>query len=262
MLCATMIQSPRVVPVACLSDNYAYLVHAPGSADAIVVDASEAAPIEAAAARESLRIVGVLATHHHWDHIGGNLEIAAARAGLAVVASEHDRDRVPGANRFVGDGETFEIAGMSARCITVPGHTLGAVAYVIGDAVFTGDTLFVAGCGRLFEGTAAQMYVSLCEKLARLPGETRVYCGHEYTVANLRFAAAVEPENVAVRELSARARDARERGEPTVPSTIAGELAHNPFMRVGEASLRARYGCTDPAECLAKVRSEKDAFKA
>jgi hydroxyacylglutathione hydrolase len=134
---------------------------------------------------------------------------------------------------------------LNVRCIDVPGHTLGAVAYVIGDAVFTGDTLFIAGCGRLFEGTPAQMVTSLCERLARLPGETRVYCGHEYTISNARFAASVEPGNGAVTALLARATELRGRGEPTVPSSIAAERAHNPFLRVAEDALVSRYGTAD-----------------
>lgn len=252
----------RVVPVPCLSDNYAYLVFAEGSRIALVVDASEGAPVEAALAREGLELGGILATHHHFDHVGGNADLAAKRSDLPVVASGYDKDRVPGCTKTVEDGETFELAGLSVRCITVPGHTMGAVAYVIGDTVFTGDTLFIAGCGRLFEGTPADMHGSLNEKLAALPPSTRVYCGHEYTISNAKFAASVEPENAAVSELAERARAAREKGEPTVPSTIGQELAHNPFMRVAEPALRARYASDDPVTVLGKVRRAKDEFKA
>ncbi len=253
---------PIVIPVPCLSDNYAYLVHAPGSTAALVVDPSEAAPVLSAAERAGLSLVGVLATHHHFDHVGGNEDLARAVPGLLVVCSEHDRARVPAATRAVRDEEQLGLAGLSIRVLNVPGHTLGAVAYVIGDAVFTGDTLFIAGCGRLFEGTPADMTRSLCEVLGRLPASTRVYCGHEYTLANAAFAATVEPENPAVQALVAAARSARARGEPTVPSSIGAELLHNPFLRVGQPALRARFGLSDPVELLARVRKDKDTFKA
>lgn len=252
----------RVVPVPCLSDNYAYLVQREGSREALVVDPSEAAPVEAALAREGLQLAGILATHHHFDHVGGNEALVASRPGLPVLASTFDQARVPCANRALQGGEALSLAGLELRAIDVPGHTLGALAYVIDDAVFTGDTLFVAGCGRLFEGTPAQMYASLCEKLATLPGETRVFCGHEYTVANARFAASVEPGNAAVAALLASALDRRSRGEPTVPSTIAEERAHNPFLRVDEPALIARYGSVGPVGVLAAVRKDKDAFRA
>lgn len=254
--------APRVVPVPCLSDNYAYLVHAPGSTVCLVIDPSEAGPVEAALAREGLELAAILATHHHHDHVGGNEDLARARPGLTVIASEYDKDRVPAITRAVKDGEAFEAAGLPVRTLAVPGHTLGAVAYVVGDAVFTGDTLFVAGCGRLFEGTPAQMYTSLCEVLAGLPPATRVYCGHEYTAANARFAASVEPDNQDVQELLARATAAAADKQPTVPSTIAAELRTNPFMRVRDKALRARYGSDDPVTVLAKARKDKDDFRA
>jgi hydroxyacylglutathione hydrolase len=246
--------------VPCLRDNYAYLVHLPGSRAAAVVDPSEAPPVLAALEREGLDLVAILCTHHHYDHIGGNVDLADAISGLEVVCSEYDRGRVPRVTRTVGDGGTFEVAGLSVTAMAVPGHTLGAIAFLIGDAVFTGDTLFVAGCGRLFEGTPAMMHESLSLKLGKLPPETRVYCGHEYTTSNARFALTVEPENEAARRLAERARAAREKGEPTVPSTIADEIAHNPFLRVGVAAVRAKYQKEDPVDVLAAMRAEKDAF--
>lgn len=251
---------PRVVPVPCLRDNYAYLVSRPGSKEAVVVDASESEPVLRAAEREGLRLVGVLATHHHHDHVGGNVEIAAANAGIEVVCSEYDRERVPAVTKTVVHGQRFEIAGMSVDVLAVPGHTLGAVAYVIGDAVFTGDTMFVAGCGRLFEGTPAQMWDSLKLQIASLPPATRVYVGHEYTLANARFAKSIDGENPAVDALTAKARAARDAGLPTVPSTIADELAHNPFLRVAEPAFTARYGDAGEVAVLAAVRKAKDDF--
>lgn len=233
----------RVVPVPCLSDNYAYLVHLEGSREAIVVDPSEAAPVREAAAREGLTLVAVLATHHHPDHVGGNVELA-----LPVYAFEGDQGRVPGHSVNVVEGQAFTVAGLRFVPLHVPGHTTGAIAYVVEDAVFTGDTLFVAGCGRLFEGTAEMMFASFA-KLAALPPSTRVYCGHEYTASNLRFALTVEPESDATRAALAGANAKREKGEPTVPSTIADELATNPFVR---AKTAAEFGA---------VRAAKDTFR-
>ncbi len=252
--------APRVVPVPCLRDNYAYLVHLPGSREAAVVDPSEGPPVLAALEREGLELRAILCTHHHYDHVGGNEALTDAIAGLEVVCSEHDRGRVPRVTKTVDDGGAFEVAGMQARVLAVPGHTLGAIAFVIDDAVFTGDTLFIAGCGRLFEGTPSMMHESLSHKLARLPPDTRVYCGHEYTASNARFALTVEPDNAALQRLAERTRLARERGEPTVPSTIGDEIAHNPFMRVSVPAVRARYENGDPATVLGAIRAAKDAF--
>lgn len=252
----------RVVAVPCLSDNYAYLVVPAGSTEAVVIDPSEAAPVARALAHEGLDLAAILATHHHHDHVGGIEELRARFGAVAVYAHASDAGRVPGQTDRVEDGRRFTAAGLEALPLHVPGHTLGAVAYVIEDAVFTGDTLFVAGCGRLFEGTAEQMHASLNGKLARLPVETAVYCGHEYTAANLRFAAAMEPGNEAVREKVARVAELRAGGAPTVPSTIGEELATNPFLRVGSAEIRARFPeATTDVEVLAAVRRAKDSFR-
>ncbi len=250
----------RVLPVPCLSDNYAYLVTA-GGADAVVVDPSEVEPVAAALAREGLRLVGILATHHHFDHVGGNEGLIERFGKVPVFAHESDQGRVPGQTDLVKEGQKVEIAGLSFDPLHVPGHTTGAVSYFGHGAVFTGDTLFVAGCGRLFEGTPAMMYTSLCEKLGALPGDTRVYCGHEYTASNLRFALHVEPENAAAKDKLARVTAMRERGEATVPSTIAEELATNPFLRVREATVMSRYPGDTPADVLGAVRKAKDGFK-
>jgi hydroxyacylglutathione hydrolase len=240
---------PTVIPVPCLSDNYAYLVSRPGAKEAIVVDPSEAAPVLEALEREGLTLVGILNTHHHYDHVGGNEGLRERLGPLPVYAHASDEGRVPAQTKRVEEGQGFEIAGLSFDVLHVPGHTLGAVAYVVDGAVFTGDTLFVAGCGRLFEGTPEQMHTSLSGKLGKLPGATAVYCGHEYTLANLRFALTVEPDNTAMRDKLALAASARERGEPTVPSTIADELATNPFMRCADAGV------------LGAVRRAKDSFR-
>jgi hydroxyacylglutathione hydrolase len=252
----------RVVPVACLSDNYAYLLAADGSSDALVVDPSEAGPVVEALEREGLELVGVLNTHHHFDHVGGNEALLARFGKLPVFAHASDEGRVPAQTEKVEEGKPFTIGGLSFDALHVPGHTTGAVAYVAEGCVFTGDTLFVAGCGRLFEGTPAMMNTSLNEKLAKLPKETRVYCGHEYTVSNLKFARHAEPDNAAVADKLAQAEALRAAGKPTVPSTIGDELATNPFLRVTVPALAARYGGGDAATVLGAVRKDKDGFKA
>ena len=251
----------RVFTVPCLSDNDAYLVTADGSADAFVVDPSEAAPVIAAVEQHGLRLVAIVNTHHHHDHVGGNEELRARYGALPVFAHASDQGRVPAQTDRVEEGAPFRVAGLELRALHVPGHTLGAVAYVVEDAVFTGDTLFVAGCGRLFEGTPLQMYESLSGKLARLPAATRVYCGHEYTVSNLRFAVHAEPDNRAAKARLDAAKATRDRGEPTVPSTMGEELATNPFLRCAEPALAARFPGATPADVLGAVRKAKDGFR-
>ena len=251
----------RVLPVPCLSDNYAYLVTAGGSDEAFVIDPSEAEPVIAAIEREGLRLVAIVNTHHHHDHVGGNEGLRARYGALPVYAHASDEGRVPAQTEKVEEGRRFRVAGLELDPLHVPGHTTGAVAYHVEDGVFTGDTLFVAGCGRLFEGTPEMMHRSLSGKLARLPPETRVYCGHEYTVANLRFAAHAEPDNRAVSAKLERARAMRERGEPTVPSTIGEELETNPFLRAAEPGLAARFPGGSEVEVFAAVRKAKDGFR-
>jgi hydroxyacylglutathione hydrolase len=242
----------RIVAVPCLKDNYAYLVMCEKTGESAIVDASESVPVIAAVAKEKLAPRAIWSTHHHLDHVGGNEQVKE-RLGISnVVGYATDRGRIPAQTKFLEDGETFKLGSIAVRALHIPGHTLGAVAYFCDDgtrpAVFTGDTLFVAGCGRLFEGTPAQMFHSL-GKLAALPEPTRVYCGHEYTEANLRFAAHVEPQNEAIRAAQARAKEHRMRGEPTVPGTLKDELATNPFVRARSV------------EELAERRSAKDSFR-
>lgn len=257
----------RVLPVPCLSDNYAYLVAADGSNEAVVVDPSEAGPVIAALEREGLTLVAILNTHHHWDHVGGNEELLArfSSRALPVYAHASDVGRVPKQTERVEEGQSFEVAGLTFRPLHVPGHTLGAVSYVAGEdanpAVFTGDTLFVAGCGRLFEGTPEQMFDSLAGKLAKLPPETRVFCGHEYAYNNLRFAHHVEPENEAIKTKLDAAAAAKERNTFMIPSTIAEELATNPFLRCEQPSVRERYPAPTPAGVFGAVRKAKDGFR-
>src|SRR5258706_15008201 len=208
-----MAMTLQVTAIPCLEDNYAYLID-DGSGELAVVDPSEEAPVEAALAKaRGRRLTAIFATHHHHDHVGGNEALVRRHPGLRVFGYESDRGRIPEQSEFLRDGQSFAWGKSELRALHIPGHTLGAVAYVAGDAVFTGDTLFLAGCGRLFEGTPAMMFRSLNEVLGALDPKTRVYCGHEYTVSNLAFAASIEPGNAKVTERVARARAQREKNE-------------------------------------------------
>ena len=253
----------RVVPVPCLKDNYAYLVIDGGRA--AVVDPGEAPPIEAALAREKVELVAIWATHHHYDHVDGVPALVAAHPGIEVIAGKTDAPKVKHVTRVVNEGDVVTMGDVHASIIHNPGHTLGAISFHADGCVFTGDTLFAAGCGRVFEGDPPMMHASLT-KLGGLPPATRVYFGHEYTVANLRFAAAVEPDNVAIRQRAAAAAATRERGEYTTPSTIADERATNPFLRSTEPAVIAAAksrdgGVDDPIATFAAIRQWKNEFK-
>jgi hydroxyacylglutathione hydrolase len=254
----------KVTPIPCLEDNYAYLLD-DGSGELAIVDASESAPVLAALQGAQGKLTAIFATHHHHDHVGGNEEVVARHGKVRVYGYESDRGRIPSQTEFLSDGQTFTWGKSSVRALHIPGHTLGAVAYVVGDAVFTGDTLFLAGCGRLFEGTPAMMYHSLCEVLGSLDGASRVFCGHEYTLGNLAFAASVEPSNARVEKRIADARALRARGEATVGSPMSEELATNPFMRCQSAEIRGSMklgaGASD-IEVLTALRRAKDSFRA
>ena len=245
----------RVVPVPCLSDNYAYLVI--DGERCAVVDPSEAPPVEAALAREGVTLVAIWLTHHHPDHVGGVRDLA--KPGIDVVAGEVDAKKIRGVTRTVKAGDSVTMAGVTAEILENPGHTLGAISFFTGDAVFTGDTLFGAGCGKVFEGDAKMMYASLM-MLAALPEPTRVYFGHEYTASNLRFAIAVEPDNAAI------AKRARELKTPSPGSTIGEERATNVFLRAAVPEVAAaatREGATGSSgpEIFHALREWKNRFK-
>jgi hydroxyacylglutathione hydrolase len=255
-----------VVPIPVLQDNYSYLVIDPKTGDAAVVDCAEVDPVLAEVERRAANLTTILATHHHWDHTGGNEALLAHRP-LRVYGSREDGPRIPGLTHGLGEGDEVVVGSLRGRAIFIPAHTSGHLAYHFPDhgVVFTGDTLFAGGCGRLFEGDAAQMMASLA-KLAALPAGTKVYCGHEYTEKNLRFAATLEPANRALADKLEAVRRLREQGKPTVPTSIESERATNPFLRTDSpelaATLRARFPDlgADPVAIFAKVRALKDAF--
>ncbi|HIV76233.1 MAG TPA: hydroxyacylglutathione hydrolase [Candidatus Sphingomonas excrementigallinarum] len=236
----------EIVRVPVLSDNYAWLIHDAGQTAAL--DPGEAAPVAAAAAARGWTIDQVWLTHWHPDHVGGAAALKAQGARVAGPAAE--AAKIDGLDTLLAEGDTIAVGDAIATIWSVPGHTAGHIAFHIPDraTIFTGDTLFAMGCGRLFEGTAAQMHANM-RRFAGLPGDTRVYCGHEYTLSNARFAAAAEPDNAAVAERLADVVAMREQGEPTIPTTIALERATNPFLRSVDA------------EELARHRAAKDAFK-
>src|SRR5262245_3879680 len=247
----------RVERVPTLRDNYTYVLVCEKTGDAAVVDAPEAAPVERRVEKLGARVSKVLSTHHHPDHSAANPELAK-RYEAPVYGHVSDAKRIPGFTHGLEEGDELAVGAERARILFIPAHTRAHIAYVFDGAVFCGDTLFAAGCGRLFEGTPAMMYTALVEKLGRLPGSTRVYCGHEYTLGNLRFAAHVEPENEAVQLALARVQQVRARAaadwhdatpeEMTVPTTIANEHAQNPFTPAGSV------------EELARRRAAKDTF--
>jgi hydroxyacylglutathione hydrolase len=250
----------EIVQIPVLRDNYVYLVREPAAKMVGVVDPAVAGPVIERLAELGWRLTHILNTHHHNDHTGGNLELKA-KTGCTVVGPQADRERIPGIDVALADGERWRFGQEEAEIFDVPGHTRGHIAFWFAgsDALFCGDTLFLLGCGRLFEGTPKQMWNSL-SKLKALPGTARVYCAHEYTQANARFALTVDPGNEA---LQARAREIdrlRSEGKPTVPGTMAEERRTNPFLRADDPAL-ARYAkTTDPVAVFAAVRQAKDKF--
>jgi hydroxyacylglutathione hydrolase len=242
-------QMIEIVRLPVLSDNYVWLAHEPVSGETMVVDPAVAAPVLEAADARGWRITQIWNTHWHPDHTGGNAEIKAA-TGCTITGPAAEAARIPTLDRTVQEGDRVGLGSVEAEVIDVPAHTAGHIAYHLPSeqVAFVGDTLFAMGCGRLFEGTAEQMFANM-QRLAALPGETQVYCAHEYTLSNGRYARVAEPDNAAIAQRMAEVEAARQRGEATVPTTIALELATNPFMRAQNA-----------AE-LAERRATKDSFR-
>ncbi|HYM32078.1 MAG TPA: hydroxyacylglutathione hydrolase [Candidatus Cybelea sp.] len=251
-----------IVQIPVLNDNYVYLVHEPEANVTATVDPAVAGPVLDELKRRGWKLTHILNTHHHMDHVGGNMELKAA-TGCTIVGPRADKARIPGIEFEVGEGDTYTFGKAKARVFDIPGHTRGHIAYWFADdkALFCGDTMFALGCGRLFEGTPQQMWTSL-SKLAALPDDTRVYCAHEYTQANARFALTVEPDNAALRRRSAEIDAMRAQKRPTVPSTIGEERATNPFLRPASPGLQRTVGLegADLVSVFAETRRRKDKF--
>lgn len=251
---------PIITLIPCLADNYCVLLHDPETGETIAIDAPHADTIKAELGRRGWRLDNILITHHHNDHTAG-CQALKDHFACAITGPESEAERIPALGRGVSEGSTVMFAGHSVEVIETPGHTLGHISYHIPElkVAFTGDTLFALGCGRVFEGDPQMMFTSL-QKLAALPDDTVIYCGHEYTLSNARFALSIEPENTA---LVARAKDIeakRAAGDATVPTTIALEKATNPFLRTGSMAIRARLGLTNVPDwqVFARLRELKN----
>lgn len=258
-----MMSSVIIEQIPVLADNYIYLVHDPASGATAAVDPAAAEPVLAALDRHGWRLGHILNTHHHGDHTGGNLDLKRA-TGCQVVGARRDAARIPGIDVEIGEGDSFLLGHAAAMVLETPGHTSGHVAFWFPDslALFCGDTLFSLGCGRLFEGGAAEMWASLA-KLRALPAETRIYCAHEYTAANGRFARLVERDNPALAARIEQVNRLAAAGRPTVPSTLGEERAANPFLRADVPAVARAVGKepgADPAEVFGELRRRKDVF--
>ena len=246
----------------CLKDNYGVLVHDPASGATAAIDAPEAPPIEAALKATGWKLSDILVTHHHGDHTGGIAELKG-RHKCRVVAPQAEAAKIPGVDEAVREGSKVSVGSLSANVIETPGHTAGHITYWF-DAdklAFAGDTLFSIGCGRVIEGTPEMMWASLL-KLRQLPGDTRVYCGHEYTLANIKFAQTIEPGNAALTARAAQAAKQIADRQWTIPTTVDEEKAANPFLRADVPAVAAAVGLAGKpaADVFAEIRARKNKF--
>ncbi|MBD2189262.1 hydroxyacylglutathione hydrolase [Pseudanabaena mucicola] len=251
--------------LAVLSDNYVFVLHDPIKNIAAVVDPAVAEPVLAKLDELGATLVAIFNTHHHGDHVGGNSALMKKFPDAIVYGGEKDHDRIPHQTVFLKGGDQVTFGDRNAKVFFVPGHTYAHIAYYFppvndqGGELFCGDTLFAGGCGRLFEGTPAQMLASL-DQFRQLPDDTRVWCAHEYTLGNLKFAIAVESDNPDLQERMVTATVMRQRGEPTVPSTIGLEKRTNPFMRWDVPAIQQAAGIDIPDRVFARIRGQKDNF--
>ncbi|XP_038680414.1 probable hydroxyacylglutathione hydrolase 2, chloroplastic isoform X1 [Tripterygium wilfordii] len=260
---SSMSSSLQIELVPCLRDNYAYLIHDMDTGTVGVVDPSEALPVIDALSRKNRNLTYILNTHHHHDHTGGNEELKA-KYGAKVIGSGVDKDRIPGIDIVLNDGDKWVFAGHEVLVMDTPGHTRGHISFYFpgAGAIFTGDTLFSLSCGKLFEGTPEQMLSSL-GKIMSLPDDTKIYCGHEYTLSNSKFALSIEPNNRALQSYAAHVAQLRSKDLPTIPTTLKMEKACNPFLRTSSTEIRQHLDIPTTAsdeEALGAIRRAKDSF--
>ena len=258
----------RIHRIPVLSDNYIFLLHDDSTGNAVVVDPAIASPVLNWLDQRGATLVGIWNTHHHSDHVGGNRTLLKHFPTAQVIAGRYDQrqQRIPGQTTVVTEGNTLTFAGRTVQVLDCPGHTLGHIAYYFpvdssnhSSHLFCGDTLFAGGCGRLFEGTPQQMMHSLA-KLRDLPAQTQVWCAHEYTLSNLKFALTVEPHHQDLNDRFAVVKTMRQHDQPTIPTTIATEAASNPFLRWDDENLQQAVQCDRPLELFTKIRQLKDRF--
>lgn len=246
----------------CRSDNFGVLIHDESAGMTASIDAPEAAAVEAALFQTGWNLTHIITTHHHFDHVEGH-EALKQKYGCAIIAPAAEAQKIPMVDETVREGDHFMFGGFKVEVIETPGHTLGQVNYFIPDAkvAFTGDTLFALGCGRIFEGTPAQMWASM-KKLKALPQDTTIYCGHEYTLSNAEFAVSVDPDNAALLKRFEEIKALRADDKPALPTTMALELETNPFLRVEDAALRAHLNMSDASDeaVFTEIRRLKDNF--
>jgi len=255
--------SAQIHQFMCLEDNFGVLIHDPASGATASLDAPEAGPILAALAETGWTLTDILVTHHHNDHIGGIPGLREKFPKARIVGPAPDRERVPGANVYVGEGDKVKVGTLEASVIETPGHTRGHIVYYF-DAdhlLFAGDTLFALGCGRAFEAPGAVLYQSVM-KLAALPGDTKLYCGHEYTLSNGKFALAVDPQNQRLQDRMKEVAALREKKAATLPSLLSLEMETNPFLRADDPGIQKNLGMSgaDPAAVFTELRERKNKF--
>jgi hydroxyacylglutathione hydrolase len=253
----------QIYQFGCLSDNFGVLLHDPGTGATASIDAPEEAAILRVLAETGWTLTDILVTHHHHDHVGA-VPALKARFDLRVVGPRAEADKIPGLDVPISEGERLAFSTHEITVLETPGHTAGHIAYVVpgANAAFVGDTLFALGCGRVFEGTPADMWGSL-KKLRALPPQTEVYCGHEYTLANARFAVTVDPGNAALADRLVEIERLRGEGLPTLPTTIGREIETNPFLRADDPAVAAAVGMAgaDPVDVFAELRRRKNEFR-
>ena len=247
----------EIITIPCLKDNYAYLLICKRSNEAAVIDPSEAIPVKKMISQKKVKLTTIFNTHHHWDHVGGNKELLSDNPELKIFGHVSDKGRIPGQNIFLEKGDNVYFGEKNGLFIHNPGHTSGAITYIFGKSAFTGDTMFASGCGRIFEGTYAEMYDSINYQIGGLAKDTKIYFGHEYTEKNLNFANSIEPGNLEIQKKLKKVRNLLSKGVFTTPTSLKEEIKTNPFLRCNSPEICQNIKSKDPKNDL----SEKEIFK-